>query len=220
MSEQFDDAALDKGETLDRVRIEPGDIVIADRGYPQPRAMRAVRDSGADLLVQLTWNSLNLRDGAGKPVDWLDVFAKADALGHVDIPVAVHKTRGSFEPLPMRLVITPKPPDNAERARDVARHSARKDQHDVDPRTLKAAAYMISITSLDALAFPPRTLVWLYRVRWQIESLLLPLVLSDRFGAIVAGHAEAGPRRACRRANRPRRGRVQTSRQRTAFRAT
>ena len=185
---------LDKGETLDRVRLEPGDIVIADRGYPQPRAMRAVRDSGADLLVRLTWNSLNLRDGAEKPIDWLDAFAKADALGHVDIPVAVHKARGGFEPLPMRLVITPKPPDLAERARDVARHNARKDQRDVDPRTLKAAGYMILITSLDALAFPPRTLVWLYRVRWQIElafKRLKSILRLDRLPAKDPGLARA-----------------------------
>ena len=100
--------------------------VIADRGYPQPESDAHVRDSGADLLVRLTWNSLNLRARRRKPIHWLDAFAKADALGHVDIPVAVHKARGGFEPLPMRLVITPKPPDHAERARDVARHNARK----------------------------------------------------------------------------------------------
>ena len=35
------------------------------------------------------------------------------------MPVTVHKARGRFKPLPMRLVITPKPPDIAERARDV-----------------------------------------------------------------------------------------------------
>jgi hypothetical protein len=131
--------------------------------------MRATRDAGADLLVRLTWNSLNLRDGAGEPVDWLALFAKADAAGHLDMPVTVHKARGRFKPLPMRLVITPKPPDIAERARDVARHNARKDQHDVDPRTLRAAGYMILITSLDATAFPPQLLVRLYRVRWQID---------------------------------------------------
>src|SRR5271169_2781699 len=93
----------------------------------------------------------------------------SDAAGHPDMPVTVHKARGRFKPLPMRLVITPKPPDIAERARDVARHNARKDQHDVDPRTLRAAGYMILITSLDAIAFPPQLLVRLYRVRWEID---------------------------------------------------
>ena len=185
---------LDKGETLDRVGVQPGDIAIADRGYPQPDGMRATRDAGADLLVRLTWNSLNLRDGAGEPVDWLALFAKADAAGHFDMPVTVHKARGRFKPLPMRLVITPKPPDIAERARDVARHNARKDQHDVDPRTLRAAGYMILITSLDATAFPPQLLVRLYRVRWQIElafKRLKSILRLDRLPAKESGLARA-----------------------------
>ena len=185
---------LDKGETLDRVGVQPGDIAIADRGYPQPDGMRATRDAGADLLVRLTWNSLNLRDGAGEPVDWLALFAKADAAGHFDMPVTVHKARGRFKPLPMRLVITPKPPDIAERARDVARHNARKDQHDVDPRTLRAAGYMILITSLDAIAFPPQLLVRLYRVRWQIElafKRLKSILRLDRLPAKDPGLARA-----------------------------
>jgi len=186
--------ALEKGETLDRVRVQPGDIVLADRGYPQPNAMRATRESGADLLVRLTWNSLNLRDGAGKPIDWLDIFDKADAAGCLDMPVAVHKARGRFTPLPMRLVVTPKPPDIAERARDVASHNSRKDQHDVDPRTLKAAGYLILITSLDAGEFPPATLVALYRVRWQIElafKRLKSILHLDRLPAKDPGLAKA-----------------------------
>ena len=184
---------LDKGETLDRVGVQPGDIAIADRGYPQPDGMRATRDAGADLLVRLTWNSLNLRDGAGEPVDWLALFAKADAAGHFDMPVTVHKARGRFKPLPMRLVITPKPPDIAERARDVARHNARKDQHDVDPRTLRAAGYMILITSLDATAFPPQLLVRLYRVRWQIELAFKRLKSILRLDRLPAKGSRARP---------------------------
>ena len=186
--------ALDKGETLDRVRVQPGDIVLADRGYPQPKAMRATRESGADLLVRLTWNSLNLRDGAGKPIDWLGVFDKADAAGGVDISVTVHKARGRFKPLPLRLVVTPKPLDIAERARDVARHNSRKDQHSLEPRTLKAAGYLILITSLDAAQFPAATLVALYRVRWQIElafKRLKSILRLDRLPAKDPGLARA-----------------------------
>ena len=185
---------LDKGETLDRVRVQPGDIVLADRGYPQPKAMRAMRESGADLLIRLTWNSLNLRDGAGKAIDWLDVFDKADAAGLLDMSVAVHKARGRFKPLPLRLVVTPKPLDIAERARDVARHNSRKDQHNVDLRTLRAAGYLILITSLDPVEFPPATLVALYRVRWQIElafKRLKSILRLDRLPAKDPGLAQA-----------------------------
>ncbi len=149
--------------------IRPGEIVIADRGYPQPDGLRQARQAGADVLVRLTWNSLNLRDATDKPVDWLKLFAKASRAGSVDVPVTVHKPRGRFEPLPLRLVIIPKPPEMVARARKKASNTARKNGHRVASRTLKAAEYLILITSLDATAFPPERLAILYRVRWQIE---------------------------------------------------
>ena len=160
---------LAQGEKLDRVTIRPGEIVIADRGYPQPDGLRQARQAGADVLVRLTWNSLNLRDASDKPVDWLKLFAAASRTGSVDVPVTVHKPRGRFEPLALRLVIVPKPPEMVARARKKASNTARKNGHRVAPRTIKAAEYLILITSLDATAFPPERLAILYRVRWQIE---------------------------------------------------
>ena len=160
---------LDCGETLDRVRLRAGETYIADRGYPQPAALRKAREAGADLLVRLTWNSLHLRDEAGQPLDWRALFATAAETGKIDRHVTVRKPRGRFEPLPLRLVIVPKPPEMAEAARKTARRNAQKDQRRANPRTLEAAGYLILITSLDAAAFQPEPLATLYRVRWQIE---------------------------------------------------
>ena len=160
---------FDRGETLDRVTLRPGEIYIADRGYPQPVALRKAREAGADVLVRLTWNSLNLSNADKQPLDWMALFVKAARDGQVDMPVTVHKPRGRFEPLPLRMIILPKPPEMAETARKTARHNARKDQRKIDPRTLEAAGYLILITSLDDQAFPPQMLAALYRVRWQIE---------------------------------------------------
>jgi hypothetical protein len=160
---------LDRGETLDRVTLRPGELYIADRGYPQPAALRKAREAGADVLVRLTWNSLNLSNADKAPLDWTALFAEAARDGEVDRPVTVHKPRGRFEPLPLRMIILPKPPEIAETARKTAHHTARKDQRKIDPRTRDAAGYLILITSLDAQAFPPQTLATLYRVRWQIE---------------------------------------------------
>jgi hypothetical protein len=112
----------------------------------------------------LTWNSLNLSDAAKRTLDWMALFARAAEDGGVDMPVTVHKPRGRFEPLPLRLVILSKPPEIAQTARKTARRNARKNQRKIDPRTLEAAGYMILITSLDAAAFPPEALATLYRV--------------------------------------------------------
>ena len=158
-----------RGETLDRVTIHPGEIAIADRGYPQPNSLRKARQAGSDVLVRLTWNSLHLRDAAGRSLDWSDLFAQAARTGSVDMSVTVRKPRGGFKPLPLRLVILPKPPEIVARARKTAANTARKNQHQVDPRTLEAAEHLILITSLAADAFPAQWLATLYRVRWQIE---------------------------------------------------
>jgi hypothetical protein len=142
---------------------------IADRGYPQPPALHKARETGAGVLVRLTWNSLNLSDAAKRTLDWMALFARAAEDRVVDMPVTVHKPRGRFEPLPLHLVILPKPREIAQTALKTARHNARKSQRKIDPRTLEAAGYLILITSLDAAAFPPEAIATLYRVRWQIE---------------------------------------------------
>jgi hypothetical protein len=160
---------LDQAEKLDRVAVRLGEIRMGDRAYASPKALRAVRDAEADVLVRLTWKSLNLRDVTGQQLDWLKLFSETAATGRLDMPVRVHKARGAFEALPLRLVILPKPPEMAEKARQAARRTAQKNQHKSDPRTIEAAGFLILLTSLDAKAYPADQLGTLYRVRWQIE---------------------------------------------------
>jgi len=160
---------LDQAEKLDRAAVRQGEIRIGDRAYRSPRALRAVRNGGADLLVRLSWKGLNLCDAAGLPLDWLARFTETATVGRLDIPVTVRKARGAFEPLALRLVILPKPPEMAEKARQTARRTAQKNQHKIDPRTIEAAGYLILLTSLDTKDYSADQLGILYRVRWQIE---------------------------------------------------
>jgi len=161
---------LDQGERLDRLPPEAGAIYLADRGYPQPDGLRRLREAGADVVVRLTWNSLRLRDEGGKALDWRLLFAEARAHGGLDRKVTVHKPRGKFAPLPMRLVLIPKPPDAAARARASAQKASRKDQRKrTNPLTLEAADHLILLTSLPAAGFSMQSLGALYRLRWQVE---------------------------------------------------
>lgn len=178
---------LDHGERLDRLPPQAGAIYLADRGYPQPDGLRRLREAGADVLVRLTWNSLRLRDAEGRPLDWRAVFAEAHDRGGVDREVRVHKPRGQDPPLPMRLVVIPKPPDAALRARASAQWASRKDQRkQTNPLTLEAADHLILITSLPAEVFSIACLGALYRLRWQIElafKRLKSLLRIDRLPA-------------------------------------
>jgi IS4 transposase len=157
-----------EGERLDRLTVVPGEIRLGDRGLPQPDGIRKVLAQGAEVLVRLTWNSLQLR-AAGKPIDWLALFKEADERGMLDMPVCVHKAHSSFTPLAMRLVVVKKPPEAAVTARKKAQRASRKNQRRTDPRTLAGANHIVLLTSLSPEAFPAASLAALYRVRWQIE---------------------------------------------------
>ena len=162
--------AISEGERLDRLPLKPGDLVLGDRGYPKPDGLANLIKSGAHVLVRVTWKSLHLIDEAGKPINWNGLFAAAEKHGFVDKPIRVARPRGRFEPLPLRLVILPKPAEAAASSRAKAKHANRKDQHgSCDPRTLAAADHLILLTSLseDQIAAP--ALKDLYAVRWQIE---------------------------------------------------
>jgi hypothetical protein len=161
---------LKQGERLDRLAAGPGELWIGDRGYPQPDGLRATLAAGADVLVRLTWNSLRLIDAKQRPLDWPRLFEKAARRGRLDMAVRVTRARGSFKPLPLRLVMIRKPLRAADTARRKAQRASQKGQHrKTDPRTLDGAGFLILLTSLDRKAWSPRRLGKLYGVRWQVE---------------------------------------------------
>ena len=185
---------LSQGERLDRLPLQPGEIRLSDAGMPEARALRRAHEAGAETLVRLTWNSLRLLDGEGRPLDWMALTRQSHAEGGVDMAVQVVKPRGRFEPLPMRLVLRPKPAGAVGKARKRARRAAMKDQRTADPRTLACAEHLILITSLSTQAFPPERLCELYRVRWQIElafKRLKSILRLDRLPAKTPGLAQA-----------------------------
>lgn len=173
------------GERLDLLGPEAGTLLIADRGYPQPEGLSTVLAAGSDVLVRITWNSLCLTGADGQPLDWLALCSKTRQ-GGLDMPVTVRKSRGRFEPLPMRLVMIPKPPELAEQGRNKAkRKSAKGRRKKIDPRTLACADYLIVLTSLPNTVTAEQILA-LYRLRWQIElafKRLKSLLRIDRLPA-------------------------------------
>jgi len=157
-----------QGERLDRLAVIPGEIRLGDRGYPQPDGIKNTLEASADVLVRLTWNSLQMT-ADDKPIDWLKLFKQAGEQGVLDLKVRVHKAHSQFEPLDMRLVIIKKPPVAAAKARARARRASNKNQRRTDARTLAAADYIILLTSLKREDFPPNLIATLYRLRWQVE---------------------------------------------------
>lgn len=181
------------GERLDRLAVEPGTLVMADRGYPQPAGLRNTMERGGHVLVRITGNSLRLRQPDGQPLDWLALCQQAGETGR-EMSVLVHKARGRFQPLPMRLVMIPKPPEVAEQGRRKARRASVKDQRgNTDPRTLACAGFLMVLTSLPQ-SVDADQIQTLYRLRRQGELVfkrLKSLLHIDRLPAHDANLARA-----------------------------
>jgi hypothetical protein len=156
-------------EDLTRLEPESGDLLIADRAYPTPNSIRSLREKGCELLLRLSWRRLRLQDADGQIIDWHKLLGQAKT-EVVDKSVFIVRPKGTFQPLPMRLVLLPKPEKAAIKAREkVKREAARRQSKWQDPRTKDAADCLILLTSLSPEQASPERLRELYAVRWQIE---------------------------------------------------
>ena len=63
--EQADVTLPNEGETLTRFAVQPGDVLMADRGLAHRRGIRYVKDHGGDVVVRMNLVSVPLEDGQG-----------------------------------------------------------------------------------------------------------------------------------------------------------
>jgi hypothetical protein len=155
------------GERLDRIAAIAGEIRILDRAYLQPDRMRPILDVGADFVIRAGWKSARWLDAAGLPFDLIGGLRRAAEIGKIDQPISVGCKHG--EPLALRLIAVKKSPQAAAEARRKARREAQRGGHQISQATLKAADWVIIVTSLDSQTFSTDDVLALYRLRWRIE---------------------------------------------------
>lgn len=156
-----------EGETFDRIPVIAGEIRIADRAYLQPDRIAAILEKGADIVVRAGWRGARWRDAEGNPVDLLDEFNRAAALGLIDRPIWIACKDDAL--LAVRLVAVKKSEQAATASRRKARRDAQREGHQISNGTLAAADWVIIITSLARENFTTADILALYRLRWRIE---------------------------------------------------
>ena len=98
----------------------------------------------------------------------------------IDQTIGIARSGG--EPLSLRLVAFRKPEAAIAVARVKTRREATKEGIAVNGDTLKAAEWVILVTSLDAKDFPAEAVGTLYRSRWRIEMAFKRLKSIVGFG--------------------------------------
>lgn len=154
-------------ESLERIPVQRGDVLLADRNYLRAHGVRNLVDAGAHLLVRLRWTHSAMQDNQGRDFRALE-RARRLRVGDVRAwPVRLLVPDGKS--VAGRVVVTRLPAPLAERAaRKAARASAKKGKQ-ADRRSLQAAHFIMVFTTLPEPQLAAPDVLELYRFRWQIE---------------------------------------------------
>lgn len=158
------------GETLLRYAFEPGEIVVADRGYSHRPGLAHVVAAQAHFIVR--WNP------SSTPLQWpgggeLDLMATLRSLPEAQ-PQAFEleiqpNPRQNIPAIPVRLIALRKSEDAAEAARMKALKKASRRGKKLQLQTLELAGYFLVLTSTKGQDASPEEILETYRVRWQVE---------------------------------------------------
>ena len=152
------------GETLTRFAINPGDVIMADRGFANRRGLRHVLKHNADAVLRANLVSLPLVDQDNQPLQLLPLL-RTLAIGQAaDWPARVHDALGA---MPVRVCAYRKTIAQTLAAQKAIQQEARKKKRNVRADTLEGSGYVIVITTLGEPS--AAAIMEFYRRRWQIE---------------------------------------------------
>lgn len=154
------------GETLLRHTVEPGEIVLGDRGYAHRQGLAHILEQQAHLVVRFSFQNLPLQTRQGLPLDLLTVLSILQPGEIGDWPVQFESGGRTY---PMRLVALCKSAAAAAREQQRMRHDASRKGRRVSAKALQSAHHIYLLTDLSAEQARADQVLELYRLRWQIE---------------------------------------------------
>jgi hypothetical protein len=154
------------GETYKRVPVQPGDVILGDRGYCHRKGVAYVIDDGGDALVRLNANSFPLLNADGGRFELLTALRSLKGPGTKGWKVWFEANGRRYA---ARLCAVRKSAIAARRSRDRLQKLARKKGKTVSPATLEFAEYVFVLATPGLDDLTPEQVLELYRARWQVE---------------------------------------------------
>jgi hypothetical protein len=152
------------GESLVRFDPRSDEIYVADRGYAASRGLGAILATCARLIVRINWHNLPLHSMLGQRLNIIQWLEGITCL--TQRSVILSTPQGTF---PLRLIACPLPAKEAQQARERVSKQAKKKGKKLSHSTWLAAGFVLLITNLPGSTWEANRILWLYRVRWQIE---------------------------------------------------
>lgn len=151
------------GETLCRIPVRAGDVLLADRGYSHRAGVAWVLSQGGDILVRHQGPNFPLLDGHGQDFELLPALRRLR--GHQPASWRVQfEAEGRVWSVWLHAVR--KSAAAAQRAKEQLRQERGPK---VQAQTLELAEYVVVLTSLAPEVLSAAQALSLYRGRWQIE---------------------------------------------------
>lgn len=154
-------------ESLRRLPVESGDLVLVDRGYNDRKAVGQIMDCGGELIMRYNSGAFPLLNPAGQPFDPLTKLRplKIGQAGEWKVKFAVENGRH----MSARLCALRKSPEQARRARRRAEQKSKRNSSQVRPETLEYADYVVLLSTLSSQEMKLAVVLEFYRARWQVE---------------------------------------------------
>jgi hypothetical protein len=155
------------GESLRRLPVEPGDLVLVDRGYNDRKAVSAVLNYGGQIIMRYNSGNFPLLNSRG------EVFEPLEKLRGLQIGQtaewSVRFLGQDGQRIPIRLCALRKSAEQARRARLRVERKARHNRSQVRPETLEYTNYVVLLSTLSAQEMKLSVVLEFYRARWQVE---------------------------------------------------
>jgi hypothetical protein len=155
------------GETYQRIPIQPGDIILGDRGYAYREGVGHVLKHYGDVIVRLGSTTFPLLSGQqSRPFEILTHLRRLRGRQPREWAVSFEADGRQW---PARLCAIRKSRLAAEQAKKKLLQRANRRQKNILPETLEAAEYVFVLVTLSREILDTCEALDLYRARWQIE---------------------------------------------------
>ena len=172
------------GEHLGRYQWQPGEVIVADRGYGYRRSVALAVHQHADVIVRIHPATFPLETEVGQPfavLRWLRQRGEATRDWHGWCCWQGCRYR-------VRLVAAKLDPAAARQARRRQRRKAQKAGRRLTAPTRAVAGWILVITTLEAATWSSADVLALYRARWQVELVFKRMKQLLRLNQIRSTH--------------------------------
>ena len=151
------------GETLCRIPVRPGDLLLADRGYSHRAGVAWVLSQKGDVIVRHQASNFPVLNRQGQDFDLLPVLRRLHDHQPGSWP-------SQFEHEGQRWAVWLHAVRKSTAAAERAKEQLRKERGEgLQPQTLELAEYVVVLTSMNPKQLSALQALSLYRGRWQIE---------------------------------------------------